>query len=196
MSSPFDDTPESLVELRTTVMDWVKKSRKAVLSFKRDDGSFWRDTKQYVEEKGDPGESLSPTVTARSYTALVAADRCLGGISIGEDDNWKERFADFVKNEDRFRIAEDAEELKDIDSFIDPKSIGKGNEGYLNRFEVAHLADFVLATDYINRFYRDETTRLEFKLLQGFDESKFRRELGKVLLEAFKEPEQACLCHA
>ena len=47
MSSPFDDTPESLVELRTTVMDWVKKSREAVLSFQRDDGSFWRDTKQY-----------------------------------------------------------------------------------------------------------------------------------------------------
>ena len=62
--------------------------------------------------------------------------------------------------------------------------------GRLNRFEVAHLADFVLAADYINRFFPDDKKLPKLKLLPGFDESKLRRELGKVLLEAVKDPQQ------
>ncbi len=180
MSSPFDDTPESLVELRTTVMDWVKKSREAVLSFQRDDGSFWRDTKQYRKDKGNLGKSLSPTVTARSYTALVAVDRCLGGIRNGGDDDWTNRFAKFVRRK-RFGIV--GRRIKNLDSITDPKRKSER----LNRFEVAHLADFVLAADYINRFFPDAKNLPELKFLKGIDESKFKSELGKVLLKAFEK---------
>ena len=117
----------------------------------------------------------------------MAVGRCLEDISVGEDDNWKERFADFVKKEGRFRIADDKEENKEIDSFIDPKSIGNGNKGNLNRFEVAHLADFVLAADYISRFFPDGKNLPKFKFFKGIDESKFKSKLAKVLLKAFED---------
>ncbi len=187
MSSPFDDTPESLVQLRTTVRDWVKKSREAVLSFRRDNGSFWRDTKQYRKDKGNPGENLSPTVTARSYTALVAADRCLEGISDGGDDDWKIWFAKFVE-EKRFGIVDDAKDIKDIDSIRDLTRTPDG--GHLNRFEVAHLADFVLAADYVDRFFKDGKKLPNVKLLPGIDKSEFKPELERLFLEAFKNCKQ------
>ena len=48
MSSPFDDSPEDLVRLRTTVKDWLEKSQIALETFYRDDKSFWLNERPQV----------------------------------------------------------------------------------------------------------------------------------------------------
>ena len=94
MPSAFTDTPEELVALRTSVEDWLEKATKAVWSFQRPDGLFWRDTSQFEQEK----RSTSLTSTVRSYVALAYANRHPCERQSVALEKWIDSFKKFAAN--------------------------------------------------------------------------------------------------
>ncbi len=97
MNSPFDASPEDLVQLRISVEDWLDRSRSAVLSFLRQDGKgsfLLKSSENYGDEKK---YKLHPTATARSYLALAAADRWRTDQSV-KPPVWINNFRNLIDN--------------------------------------------------------------------------------------------------
>lgn len=161
MSSPFEDTPEDLVALQTTVRDWVEKAQKAVLSFRRTDGSFWRgsDALEAAEEKPSQ-DKRSLTTTSRSYIALAYADRCLSKGENTKSPDWIASFNDFFAKPVLKSTRTGLKEIPLTGGMKDPKNLK------VNYFDVAHLADLKFTQDYVNRFLNGDLLDLN-TLLEG-----------------------------
>lgn len=172
MATQDDDTPEKLDELRSTVQDWVTKARKAVWSFNHDGGSFWRDTEQFRELK----TTLSPTATARCFSALIATERCAHteDTSPVETVQWINQLREFL-SKPRFTTTSGV--------FAEYREEGLPPE--FNVFEQAHLAEFVLANKFINRFSKEDSG--PFKLVRGSDLREFQDTLIKALTGALRD---------
>ena len=188
MNSPFDASPEDLVQLRISVKDWLERSRDAILSFQREDGSG-----SFLlvsgKKSGDvPGYKLHPTATARSYLALAEADRWLTDRS-DDPPRWKSNLDAFI-GRSRFEIG--MSEILDTESKAND---GPKNENEkLNNFDISHLADFFFCERYLKRFYDPEFAidglfgGLAIDgLFGGEDPSK---KIGKILAENLKQDHQ------
>ena len=184
MNFVSEDSLEDLVELRTTVRDWVNTAKESVLSFHREyDDAFWEDTDQFScaanrLTSGD-GTKLNPTITARAYMALTYADCCLAKNGDDKSPKWINQFRDFLYRKP-FKLAssditDDAVSTEDDDTESKemkangsdtkiirqqpPKGVSdpkKVRNYELNNFETAHLADYLFVADYVRRFYAEE----------------------------------------
>ncbi len=151
MSSPFEDTPEDLVALQTTVRDWVKTAQDAVLSFHRRDGLFWRDSKAWnlVKSVKDDKEKdkRSLTTTSRSYMALVYAGRCLAKNDDEHSPKWIDGFESFFKKKVLRKDKDDEFEETRLVAGLTKEDI------QVNTFDIAHLADITFSAEYLNVFF-------------------------------------------
>lgn len=167
MSSLFDDTPEELDALRSSVEKWLEKAANSVWSFRREDeASFWRDTEQFEDHEAgrlDKSKPPSLTATARCYMALAYARRYAKDPDVGrraDDPNipldWKDSVRDFVaktrlKVDRNFKIAEwEPKKKKKQTGRRTAKTANKKKP--INNFEIAHLSDFRFVCDFQNRF--------------------------------------------
>ena len=131
-------TPEDLNELRSIVEEWLKRARKAVWTFKKENGAFQRDSET-------PNRS-SVTTTARCYMALASVERQLLTRQEDECEQWEVQLAKYLEN---FQVKKNGS----VFTISEPSAIEEeGNGGTLNNFEVAHLADFEFARRFCNRF--------------------------------------------
>jgi hypothetical protein len=137
---PFAASPEDLHELRATVEEWLSKARSAVWSFKRDDGSFQKDS--------DPFDHLSITTTARCYMGLAYAERQLG--KPGKAENLPDWRTELRKGLATLDVKFENEMSESIELF--QLSATPGNSSKLNNFELAHYADFAFARCFSGRF--------------------------------------------
>ena len=173
MNSPLDASPEDLVQLRISVQDWLDRSRDAILSFQREDGTFWL---QNGKKTNDEQEyRMHPTATARSYLALTAADRWLTDRSV-KPPGWTNDFCNFIGNQP-FAI--------EMDEIVDTKSSNGHKE--LNNFDVAHLANFSFCEVYLKRFYNSEL--VIDKLFDG--EGLLKKKIGDTLRENLQQSRQS-----
>ncbi len=135
-------TLEEVARRRDRVQEWILKARKAVLSFSRGDGSFWRDSERAEENKR---AELSGATTARSYMALIYADRCCGKLKSG-DYEWRKDFERYLKN---LKVEWGSNVTLEL-------ALDHGQESSkdkkINNFEVAHLADLEFVRAYIKRY--------------------------------------------
>ena len=127
--------PDSLNHLRTTVEDWLDRAQHAVWTFKRDDGSFQRDSKK--------SDHSSVTTTARCYMALAYVER-----QLSRPDKilpeWRSQF-NLYKTKYPFVFKDD--------QFVIPEARGDEDPNQsLNNFEIAHPADFVFVNQFFQRF--------------------------------------------
>ena len=127
--------PDALHRLRSTVEDWVDRAQHAVWTFKRDNGSFRRDSKK-------PNHS-SITTTARCYMALAYVERQPSGLDRSVLD-WQPQFEQYQGN---FPFQLKAEKFV----ISEPREGEKPNEN-LNNFEIAHLADFSFVRRFSERY--------------------------------------------
>ena len=132
----------------------------AIWTFRRDGGSFQRDSKK--------SDHSSITTTARCYMALAYMESQLST----SDDlpfDWRSQFNLYQTNypftftEGQFLISE-------------PREDEEANQS-LNNFEVAHLADFVFVSAFLERFpcaEKDRTTSSPSDAIQQLDELQDR----------------------
>lgn len=197
MNSPFEDTPENLVALQTTVRDWVKTARDSVESFYRNDlkdGTFWRDSnacetvlgqkekkeeeeEEEEEEKGKDKRSL--TTTSRSYIALAYADRCLSKDENSKSPDWVDAFKGFFAQPVLKISNGDLKEIPLEDGSEEPKDL------VVNIFDVAHLADLKFTHDYVSRFLDGGLPEFD-KLLEGA-ENKIEDSVCEILQKEIKK---------
>lgn len=173
MNSPFDASPEDLEQLRISVGDWLDYSRKAVLSFRREDGrgSFLLDNVSDDGEKngGEREYKLHPTGTARSYLALATADRWRTDQSV-KPPEWTNNIENLIDNHP-FKIKK--RKISDVVLVSDDE------DDPLNNFDVAHLADYFFCSDYLIRFYGNK-----LKLDELFSTKRsLRRRIAGILKE-------------
>lgn len=151
MTSPYEESPESLHLLRLLVHDWLRKAAEAVETFyDHKHRSFWRDSRKAADVRKQSGDyNLSATTTARCYMALAYADRCLPDVAEENVKKWIKRFSEFASGNHTER---NGVVLYPWDQ--DPTYIrADGDDRPLNNFEVAHLADFVFFGNYVGRFH-------------------------------------------
>ena len=56
MTDPsYPRRPDELVRVRQSVEEWIRRARDAVLTFRREGGSFWKDSATYLKEKEKRG---------------------------------------------------------------------------------------------------------------------------------------------
>jgi hypothetical protein len=174
-SLDYQKPPEQLVRLRQLVEEWTRKAKGAVGTFQRSDGSFWKDSGTYsdAKESGKDPEKTPPnlTSTARAYMALVAADQVLADDSPG----WKEPFNDFVT---RQRLRWKGGSLYEVGN----------DQEMLNNFDIAHLTDFVIAEEYLARFFEKHNTPTNvLGSLTGSSKKHQTAKLTKMLVDALKK---------
>ncbi|MER9690017.1 MULTISPECIES: AAA family ATPase [unclassified Mesorhizobium] len=138
---------DDLVLLRTTVEKWAQVASDAVYRFKRDDGSFRKDSKSALS-----GEAPHITTSARAYIALLYADR-LRDTSKGKRlPDWHE---DFTKLVQRVTLGRQGRRFYEA---LKKRNSGEKIDPYeVNTFDIAHLADFFQVSAYLQRFYENST---------------------------------------
>jgi len=134
---------EDLAQLRAAIEIWIDRAANAVWGFRRDDGTFW------INSKAAAKSGIPPHITtaARAYIALQNAHRAKGQDAKPSVGDWVNRFSHFVNQlhmewhrEDKIRFKELHEEQK----------------AKVNTFDVAHFADFIQVAEYISRFELSE----------------------------------------
>jgi hypothetical protein len=141
MATQFHDTPEELDALRTSVKDWLRESVDHLLTFKRIDGSFRRDSE-------DRDTKPSFTVTARSYTALAYASRHLSGSKNLKVCEPLSGLSDYVNILSENLIVDENDKLCDKST-----SLSDNTPSELSKFELSHLVDFIYLKLYFGRFF-------------------------------------------
>lgn len=196
-NDPFTASPESLVQLRESVEDWLGRARDSLLTFLRDEdscgeriGSFWLDNRHDKPTTSNTGNAkpkrrLHPTCTARAYVALVAADRWLGKDDVAAPD-WPAKFATLCSSGTLFDLDPPKEGESKTQGPVDLWS--ENNHNSLNNFDLAHLGDYILVNNFIKRFY---TTNGDFDIVRMFKDGngwidKLRDEIKANLKEAIE----------
>ncbi len=179
MNPSPNDTPEELAKLRRQVKKWVKRAAKAVRSFHNEgDGSFYRDSKKFMELNAGKKEHLSATTTSRAYLALAHADRCLAD-SKSVAPKWCEWFETFLKKP-QFQVRD-----RVITQEVDDEK--------LNSFDIAHLADLVFVAEYLERFYgKPDVTKTWLKKPTG-KRPGLKEEVATILVKNLEAPDESVL---
>lgn len=134
--------PDALNRLRSTVEDWLDRAEQAVWTFERHNGLFQRDSAK--------SDHSSITTTARCYMALAYAERSRKGTSNQYMPDWRSRLNSYLANKP-FQLEKG--------EFV-VSQLGKDeSDKNFNNFEIAHLADFVFAKKFAERFPDDEGLR-------------------------------------
>jgi hypothetical protein len=136
---------DDLVLLRTTVENWAKVASDAVNGFRRDDGSFLKDSKSDGNENRNGPPHI--TTTARAYIALLYADRLRDTSKGIKRPQWHDDFAKLIQRATVGRQGRDFYEL------LKQRNVEKVDRYEFNTFDIAHLADFYQVSDYLERFY-------------------------------------------
>lgn len=126
---------DALNQLRSTVEDWVERARKAVWTFEREMGLFQKDS-----EKSDHS---SITTTARCYMALAYVERHRAGGSGESNSAWRPKLNCYLRNKP-FAYRKE--------TFVVSRPGKSEIARDFNNFEMAHLADFVFAKNFAERF--------------------------------------------
>ncbi len=146
---------QELVLLRTTVENWSEIAAKAVGKFMRPDGSFWKDSK--VAENETPGAAPHITTSARAYIALLYADRLKNTNKGKQVPEWAQNFSGLLETptvgQSNTQFYE-ARKARKTNEKVDPYEV--------NTFDIAHLADFVQVSGYLDRFYGLKTNPATF----------------------------------
>lgn len=146
---------EDLVLLRTTVQNWAETAAKAVASFMRRDGSFWKDSKSAAAARD--GEAPHITTSARAYIALLYADRLRDTSKGKKPPSWASDFGRLLAVETVGRSGRrfyEARKPRNTGDKIDPYDV--------NSFDIAHLVDFVQVQEYLKRFYELDFDHAKF----------------------------------
>ncbi|HEX8481141.1 MAG TPA: AAA family ATPase [Allosphingosinicella sp.] len=151
IADEFDDTAQvasvqDLVLLRSTVENWSRDAAKSVLGFRRDDGSFRKDSKS----DGNPDKAAPHiTTSARAYVALLYSDRLRDTSKGRQTPTWAEAFATLTVEpligRSGHRLYESRKPKRKKGEKIDPYEV--------NTFDIAHLTDFIQVAEYLQRFY-------------------------------------------
>jgi ATPase family associated with various cellular activities (AAA) len=152
---------DDLVLLRTTVENWAKVASEAVYNFRRDDGSFRKDSRSPRESNN---KAPHITTSARAYVALLYADRQLSskGAKLPE---WYQDFKKFVERQTVGR-----QDRQFLELLKDRREKTKIDPYEFNTFDIAHLADYFQVADYLKRFYASSPDVDKFfKLEKGFE---------------------------
>ncbi|MER8388337.1 AAA family ATPase [Mesorhizobium sp. M1380] len=141
---------DDLVLLRTTVENWVKVASEAVRGFKRDDGSFRKDSKPVLDNKANVAPHI--TTSARAFIALLYADRLRDTRKGKKLPEWHKDFTKLVK---RATVGRQGRRFYEA---LKNRSTGEKVDPYeFNTFDIAHLADFFQVSAYLDRFYDAST---------------------------------------
>ena len=161
---PVKATPEELHELRSIVEEWLKRARKAVWTFKKTNGAFYRDSKTL--------DRSSLTTTARCYMALASVERQLATTHQEDQEQWPERFSKYIESlemtvdDSKFKIPEPSASRKEIEC------------DSLNNFEIAHLADLEFARKFCTRFHTEVSeTHLERPIIPKEKDTDYQNTL-------------------
>jgi hypothetical protein len=139
-----------LVGLRAAVEDWCGKATEALWGFRRTEGyeagSFWKDSRPVSDLAS---QTPNVTTTARAFMGFVAAERTA---QLGFSEAWEGALANFGNHARVFHCAGNFYEAKPRLSKQDGQTSPLFQYEEQNHFDIAHLADFVLAEEYVARF--------------------------------------------
>jgi hypothetical protein len=149
----FDSSPEEITALRIAVRDWLKRGRKALESFSKNDGTgtFHLDSEA---AQSDAQKYFNTTTTARSYTGRMVAD-WRAPDSIVRKQQLKELSA--FLSAGRYTLEADK-----TGTPLRIRSTLKADKQELNNFDVAHTSDYLFAFHYANRFYPEKKVKFKF----------------------------------
>ena len=119
----------------------MRRARKAIETFAKKDGSFWRDS-----TTPDTKDSSRITTTARCYMALANVERQLSFTDEEPNWDWKNPLWLFTRSLPIEPYCDD----NGRSGFADKTAGTKKDD--LNFFEIAHLADFKFSRRYCDRF--------------------------------------------
>lgn len=160
---------DDLVLLRGTVENWAERAANAVLEFKREDGSFWKDSKTARNAKADSAPNI--TTSARAYIALLYADRRSDTSKGRKEPEWVSSLAAFMNKASIGRLGRHFYEAV-------PKAEGGGSQRdkyEVNTFDIAHLTDFIQVAEYLARFHGGDIRVTNFfKSPDSEDKSPFK----------------------
>ena len=148
--------PEDLNELRTIVEAWLRRARKAVWTFAKEDGAFQRDSQT-------PDRS-SFTTTARCYMALATVERQLPTTHHHRQRRWQDQWSDYIKSL-QVRLHGPHFQVTLLNG-----TNTKHESECLNNFEVAHFADLEFVHQFCSRFDTNISASTYEKLTVTADE--------------------------
>jgi len=170
--------------LRTSAKKQLETATDALLSFKHQDGWFWRDTEVFLRErkghKGNihaiPGPRHS-TTTQRAYAGLAYADM----VGVNKTDEWVGSLLGYIESNSP------KEQSHDYVGPVDHNDKLSQNEE-LNNFKLAHYATLWFVYDYLKQYHIGKVE----KVSQGSANSlcaRAKENLKNKLREAWKDAE-------